>query len=502
MSDGHRDFLGKVFPAELDEIERRRQASKVAPLDRSDHQEPTTDLGLTGIAVSGGGIRSASFSLGVIQGLVRKGWFRGADYISTVSGGGYTGSCISSLLNEPHVDADPDDFPLRKDLGEVEGEPLTHLRNGSNYLNPGGLLDRVGLPAVFLRGVILNFLLFLPIIMLAVMLTEWLYEDGPNWHNLRWVALGAMVIFGGLVLLYPFIRSTLGKSFGMRVRQGYRAVVAFFLLVSIVAVALIPLSHIILWAVEKPISTVTQTVGQALDPGDLAKSWPWLLSLTLVAVFMLIGRVSDGASRLSGKMMLTLFGLLGPVLLFAFYILLAALQIDSPYLSAQSMEGVTTRLSGCVAGARAGEDSVAAQANPQMQQLERPACTTPADSALIGAFGDRSIELDPTRAIVTKVDSNTFRLTNGFANDGTVTPITAADTLETFRLVRLARGSFRIYGGRLGLFDGPRDWLFLIAMIATTRADVLLARRQRHVSPRVLSRPAEPDVLVPYDKGR
>jgi len=41
-----------------------------------------------GLAISGGGIRSASFGLGVLQGLVVRGVVRRVDYLSTVSGGG------------------------------------------------------------------------------------------------------------------------------------------------------------------------------------------------------------------------------------------------------------------------------------------------------------------------------------------------------------------------------------------------------------------------------
>src|SRR5262249_6885898 len=45
-----------------------------------------------GLAISGGGIRSATFSLGVVQYLARKGIIKAVDFVSTVSGGGYLGS--------------------------------------------------------------------------------------------------------------------------------------------------------------------------------------------------------------------------------------------------------------------------------------------------------------------------------------------------------------------------------------------------------------------------
>ncbi|HIO96299.1 MAG TPA: hypothetical protein EYG71_00030 [Leucothrix sp.] len=48
-----------------------------------------------GLALSGGGIRSASFAMGVTQALDRYQLFDEVDYLSTVSGGGYMGSAIT-----------------------------------------------------------------------------------------------------------------------------------------------------------------------------------------------------------------------------------------------------------------------------------------------------------------------------------------------------------------------------------------------------------------------
>src|SRR5262245_43558867 len=44
------------------------------------------------LCISGGGIRSATFGLGVLQGLARCGLLDKFHYLSTVSGGGYIGS--------------------------------------------------------------------------------------------------------------------------------------------------------------------------------------------------------------------------------------------------------------------------------------------------------------------------------------------------------------------------------------------------------------------------
>src|SRR5882757_1075095 len=54
--------------------------------------------GLTGLALSGGGIRSATFSLGVLQALAAARKLASFDYLSTVSGGGYIGSWLSAWV--------------------------------------------------------------------------------------------------------------------------------------------------------------------------------------------------------------------------------------------------------------------------------------------------------------------------------------------------------------------------------------------------------------------
>ncbi|MFN8941513.1 MAG: patatin-like phospholipase family protein [Acidobacteriota bacterium] len=54
--------------------------------------------GELGLAISGGGIRSATFALGVMQSLAGKGWLEKIDYLSTVSGGGYIGTWLSLLV--------------------------------------------------------------------------------------------------------------------------------------------------------------------------------------------------------------------------------------------------------------------------------------------------------------------------------------------------------------------------------------------------------------------
>jgi hypothetical protein len=92
-------------------------------------------LGFAGLALSGGGIRSATFNLGLLQSLGRRGVLPRFDYLSTVSGGGYIGSCLSSLLSDPGAGVEPGNFPLRYG-GSEERTEVKYLRQHSNYLSP------------------------------------------------------------------------------------------------------------------------------------------------------------------------------------------------------------------------------------------------------------------------------------------------------------------------------------------------------------------------------
>ncbi len=56
------------------------------------------DMHVAGLAISGGGIRSATFALGVLQALARFKLLRRFDYLSTVSGGGYIGSWLAAWI--------------------------------------------------------------------------------------------------------------------------------------------------------------------------------------------------------------------------------------------------------------------------------------------------------------------------------------------------------------------------------------------------------------------
>ena len=168
---GRRQFLDEVFPAEIEDVRRRREAL----LERSGgvfgaagetplQPTPTTANGLAGLALSGGGMRSASFNLGVLQGLERHGMLAQFDYLSTVSGGGWIGSCLSSLTRGAGAE-----FPFDP-TNEALTPTLNHLRDRSASLVPQGIAGIASFLARFVRGIFATIVMLLPGSALTAML--------------------------------------------------------------------------------------------------------------------------------------------------------------------------------------------------------------------------------------------------------------------------------------------------------------------------------------------
>src|SRR5437762_14168939 len=108
------------------------------------------------LCMSGGGIRSATFGLGVLQGLARCGLLDKFDYLSTVSGGGYIGSWLSAWVkNDPEgIRGVISQLKRRPESGlKPEPRPIRHLREFSSYLAP-----RTGLTSVDFWTLITKFM--------------------------------------------------------------------------------------------------------------------------------------------------------------------------------------------------------------------------------------------------------------------------------------------------------------------------------------------------------
>jgi hypothetical protein len=128
---------------------------------------------LSALCLSGGGIRSATFNLGVIQGLAKIDLLGKFDYISSVSGGGYIASWLRTWMyrdSVPSVVAALK-IPHTRDPLAPEPAPLVALRAYSNYLTPKlGLFsgDTWAAAAIIARNILLNWLVIIPVLSVAV----------------------------------------------------------------------------------------------------------------------------------------------------------------------------------------------------------------------------------------------------------------------------------------------------------------------------------------------
>ena len=92
--------LGKTIPlASIKKVELQQYLAPRRIAFQSETQSGA-DLRLTGLALPGGGIRSATFNLGIIQALTEADAMPLFDYLSTVSGGGYIGSSLVAYMNQ------------------------------------------------------------------------------------------------------------------------------------------------------------------------------------------------------------------------------------------------------------------------------------------------------------------------------------------------------------------------------------------------------------------
>jgi hypothetical protein len=164
--------------------------------------------GSAALCFSGGGIRSATFALGVAQGLAGRGLLKHFDYLSTVSGGGYIGSWLSSWIHRAGS-ADKVFAALKAGRAESpmepEPPPLEHLRKYSNYLTPklGAFsADTWTLAATYLRNLLLNWLVFIPILLAMFALprlnVSLLHVNQPNWVIGTGFFLGCVLMVWGL----------------------------------------------------------------------------------------------------------------------------------------------------------------------------------------------------------------------------------------------------------------------------------------------------------------
>ncbi|HKT03808.1 MAG TPA: hypothetical protein VJT31_30125, partial [Rugosimonospora sp.] len=156
---------------------------------------PGREVGATGICVSGGGIRSATFSLGALQKLQRAGELGKSRYLVGVSGGGYAAGAMRLAFGRY-----PAAGMVQPTNVFADGSPeFHHVRNNSRYLadGPREWLAALG---VVLRGLLVVQLILLTTSMLLglavgrayalVPVLSQLLRDPARGSNGLWYAIG------------------------------------------------------------------------------------------------------------------------------------------------------------------------------------------------------------------------------------------------------------------------------------------------------------------------
>lgn len=195
-----RGIPASISAIEEEEIKARRTKVGKPP--------PAGDLlNVVGVALSGGGIRSATFSLGAMQVLAERKLFKDVDILSTVSGGGYTGSFITSIMADgPPADTSIDQ--LHEKIANPYGPdpaPVRQLRQGAKYLMVNGLAKQWQMVVGALAGLLVNWTAPLAVIAalaLLALLADFL--PAVSWACLFYVAVIAS--FVGVLLFAASLR--------------------------------------------------------------------------------------------------------------------------------------------------------------------------------------------------------------------------------------------------------------------------------------------------------
>ncbi len=161
---------------------------------------------LSALCLSGGGIRSAAFALGIIQGLAERRLLTSFDYLSTVSGGGYTGSLLTAWAQRAGYESVVDQLTGTARPG-APISPLQHVRRYSSFLSPRvGILssDTLALVALYLRNLLLNWLILIPMLCFGIgivkLLAEGVWALPPSEGSIAFFGAIAIAAIGIAVL--------------------------------------------------------------------------------------------------------------------------------------------------------------------------------------------------------------------------------------------------------------------------------------------------------------
>jgi hypothetical protein len=181
------------------------------------------------LCLSGGGIRSASFALGVIQALAahprqpegrrrpEHSLLANFHYLSTVSGGGYIGSWLTAWMARAGLATVWSNLVGRPMGPDIEPPVIAWLRSYSNYLTSKlgfTSADSWSAVAIVVRNLFLNWLLILPVFCLALLALKtfaaavaWFSQFNPAACNQSYFAIIAAGCIALFLSLHFIIRN-------------------------------------------------------------------------------------------------------------------------------------------------------------------------------------------------------------------------------------------------------------------------------------------------------
>ena len=195
----------RAWPEWSDLGSDRRKKIALRALYRALHNSPQSAL-----CLSGGGIRSATFALGVIQRLAELRILPNFHFLSTVSGGGYIGSWLSSFARRDRsglFGVQAKLAPSWRTSTKPEPDEIRHLREYSNYLSPRlGILsgDTWAVIGTYLRNVSLMWTVLVPLFVAALAvprLLVWTIQKDPP-DRVVWLTIGVAVLSFILALIH------------------------------------------------------------------------------------------------------------------------------------------------------------------------------------------------------------------------------------------------------------------------------------------------------------
>ena len=334
---------------------------------------------LAGLALSGGGIRSASFCLGVMQALAYQDWLNEVDYLSTVSGGGYIGSSVSWLVHQSWTVPDASaaggartvDFGTRWDnfpygtypmSGTLHAQPkapaaadglkpsdkgsmLRFVRQNAKYLVPGRGINILSLAAAVLRGGLVSIAVYFGLLMLVFLGLQQVGFFGPvqkagitalqqlpaamTWPLfLALLAVTGFLLFAFLFALLSWVRSSYGwrRAFDVGAKNFITAALIFLVL------AALPWVHegigqIALWLASGDSAGATESLTE------------WLgVASTALGVLSAIGAFARSGKK-EGKLPVGLLAGLAVTLLL-FGLLLLGYRLSAQWAAALKSDGL------------------------------------------------------------------------------------------------------------------------------------------------------------------